>query len=785
MLLNYCKIAVRHLSRSKIQSVINIAGLALGMAIAVLIGLWINDELTFDHYHLRHGKIAEVLLSQQGQGHLYIGPTIATPLGNALHDGYKDLFKRTALVSWPFDPLIGAGDRHLTATTVWAQAELPEMFTFRMTRGSTASLADPSTLLLSTSMARALFGDADPMNKTVRVFGKLDLRVGGVYEDLPLNTTFHDVQVLLSWNNTYNGLNTVTDWDNHGTKQFVELRDDVTAGQATARVRNVPTPFVKEDTEGVYLQPLDKLHFTNEIIDGQPADMHRQIVWLMGIIGFFVLLLACINFMNLSTARSEKRAREVGIRKTVGTLRGQLVAQFLVESVLITAIAGVLSILLVQWSLPFFNNISGKDISLPWQSVPFWGILLCFTLLTGLIAGSYPAFYLSSFKPIKVLKGVFRVGRASTRPREVMVVLQFTVSLSLIIGTLIVYKQIRFAQDRPLGYDRAGLLTVPINTADLDQHYEAFRTDLLTTGLFDNVARASQSTTLFGNNNGLEWTGMDPSQHSIFFRNVTVTPEFGPTVGWHLAAGRDFSRAYPSDSDAIVLNETAARIIGHPRPLGERVKFLGHPYTVIGIVRDMLTNEPYAPVEPALFIERGNTSVLTLRVKSGASMQKALETLATACKRYNPSSPFIYHINDDEDRHKLAELQRVGRLAGIFAGLAIFISCLGLFGLAAFMAEQRTREISIRKVLGASVLHLWGLLSRDFLRLSVLALLVACPVSYVGMHWWLERFPLHTALHWWIFAAAGAGMVLIALATVSGQGLKAAMTNPTRYMRGD
>ncbi|TDX01412.1 ABC transporter permease [Dinghuibacter silviterrae] len=785
MLLNYCKIALRRLSRSQVQSVINISGLALGMAIALLIGLWINDELTFDHYHPNHGKIAEVLLSQQGQGHLYIGPTIATPMGNALHDNYKDLFERTALVSWPFDPLLGVNDKHLTATTVWAQPELPEMFTFQMIRGTTAALADPTTLLLSASMAKALFGNADPVNKTVRVFNALDMRVGGVYEDLPRNTTFNTVQVLLSWNSKNNYLNTVTEWNNHGTKQFVQLREGVTDGQATARVRNVPTPFVKEDTEGVYLQPLDKLHFTNEIIDGQPTDMHRQIVWLMGVIGFFVLLLACINFMNLSTARSEKRAREVGIRKTVGTLHRQLVAQFLVESVLVAMIGSVLSILLVQLTLPFFNSIADKAMELPWRSLPFWGMLLGFTLLTGLVAGSYPAFYLSSFKPIKVLKGVFRAGRYASLPRKVLVVLQFTVSLTLIIGTLIVYNQIQFAQNRPLGYDRAGLVTVPINTPDFDQHYPAFRTDLLATGLFENAARASQSMTLFGSNNSLEWTGMDPGQRSIDFRNVTVTPEFGPTIDWKVTAGRDFSRTFPSDSDAMVLNETAARTIGHPHLIGETVKFFGHPYKVIGIVGDMLTNEPYAPIEPALFIERGYTDVITLRIKTGVAMQKALDALSAACKKYNPSSPFIYHINDDEDAHKLAELQRTGQLAAIFAGLAIFISCLGLFGLAAFMAEQRTREISIRKVLGASVLHLWGLLSRDFVRLSAIALLVAFPLAYAGMHWWLERFPLHTALHWWIFAIAGAGMVLLALVTVSGQGLRAAMMNPAKNMRVD
>lgn len=785
MLRNYCKIALRNLSRNKAQAAINIAGLAMGMAIALLIGLWVTDEMTFDHYHPNHKTIAEVLLSQTAEGHTYIGPTVATPMGNALHDQYGDLFERTALVSWPSDAIVSVGDKHLSASTVWSQEGLPEMFTFHMTRGTAASLKDPSTLLLSASIAKALFGDADPLNKTVRVFNQDDMRVGGVYEDLPRNTTFNKQQVLLSWNNKDNGLNGVTQWDDHGTRQFVQLRPGVTIAQAYPRIRKVPTPFVKPTIEEAYLQPLDKLHFSNEIIDGKANTNALEMVWLMAIIGGFVLLLACINFMNLSTARSERRAKEVGIRKTVGTLRGQLIAQFLVESILVAFIASLLSLLLVQLSLPFFNQLSDKVMVLPWNNLVFWGCFLAFTLGTGIVSGSYPAFYLSAFKPIKVLKGVFRAGRGAALPRQVLVVLQFTVSLTLIIGTVVVFRQIRFAKDRPTGYNRSGLITVNINTNDLDQHYEAFRTDLLETGLFENVARSSQATTAFNNNNSLEWPGMDPSQLSIDFRNVTVTPDFGPTIGWHVSRGRDFSRAFPSDSGAMVLNETAAKTIGVKNPIGLSVKFFGKPFTVIGVVRDMLTNGPYASVEPALFIEYGYTGVITLRTKDGVSPHQAIGALEKAYKQYNPASPFLYTFNDEEYARKFTDVERIGDLAGIFATLAIFISCLGLFGLASFVAEQRTKEVGIRKVLGAGLLNLWGLLSKDFVKLAALSLLISIPLAYTGMYYWLRDYPIRTDLPWWIFAAAGGGMVLLTLATVSVQSLRAAMMNPVRSLRVD
>ncbi|MES1160198.1 MAG: ABC transporter permease, partial [Bacteroidota bacterium] len=434
-------------------------------------------------------------------------------------------------------------------------------------------------------------------------------------------------------------------------------------------------------------------------------------------------------------------------------------------------------------SLPFFNGIAAKEMHFPTDSPAFWAIALGFTFLTGIIAGSYPAFYLSAFRPLKVLKGVFRAGRGVTLPRQVLVTLQFTVSLSLIIGTIVVFRQIRVAKDRPIGYNREGLITVPINTDTLRQHSEALRNDLIRSGMVAGVAESSLPTTSFGNGNSMEWKGQTEDQKYLNFHNVNITPEFGPTVGWTVLQGRDLSRDYATDSSAMLINATALKAAGFKNPIGQRVTFYGKPYTIVGVVNDMLANSPYEPIEPTIFLGYGEMGHFTIRIRPGKPVHTALAALEPIFKKFNPASPFIYHFNDDVYAQKFAAESRIGSLAAVFAGLAIFISCLGLFGLASFMAEQRTKEIGVRKVLGAGVLDLWVLLSKDFLRLVVLSMFISMPLVFFGMHHWLEHYAYRTALSWWIFASAGAGILLITLLTVSFQSLKAALMNPVRSLR--
>jgi len=787
MLRNYLLVAWRSLRRNKVHSFINIAGLSLGMAIALLIGLWIMDELSFNRYYTDRRRLVQVMDVQTapGQG-TDVGTSISSVISPVLNTGFKNVFKQTALIAYPSEALLAYGDKHLSTLASWTQASLPDMFSFRMIEGSASSLKEPSTALMARSTAEALFGKTDPIGKVFKLNNKLQLKLGGVFEDLPANLTFRNIKVLLPSNNAAAAwLRNNTDWDNHNSQLYAELADGVTAEQATAMIKNLPTPNIKEDHEELMAYPVSRKHLYGEFKNGQPSGGQIVFVWLFGTIGSFVLLLACINFMNLSTARSERRAREVGIRKTVGSGRSQLIAQFLGESILMAFLALVLACLLVQLALPWFNEVAGKEIAAPWHNPLFWLAAIGFSLFTGLLAGSYPAFYLSGFDAVKVLKGTFRAGRSARLPRQVLVVTQFTVSLALIIGTIIVFRQIQCAKNRPTGYDRSGLVTIPINTDDLGGHYDELRNEILSTGVADNMAESSYPLTGFWQNNSLDWPGETPAQKAVNFRDVYVTPDFGKTIGWTIVGGRDFSHAFKTDSDACILNEAGLKVTGFKDPIGRVLNYFGKPYTIIGITKNMLTNDPYDTIEPAIFLGRGWLGTITIRIKPSIPVRTAIAALQPIFKRRNPSSPFIYKFIDDDYAQKFAAETRVGQLAAVFAGLAIFISCLGLFGLASYLAEQRTREIGVRKVLGAGVFNLWSLLSRDFVRLVALSMLIAMPLAYLGMAEWLRNYPYHTALSWWIFISAGAGILIITLLTVSFQAIKAAMMNPVRSLRSE
>jgi ABC-type antimicrobial peptide transport system permease subunit len=727
------------------------------------------------------------MVTQSAQGQSYTFSTVSMAMGQAFRRQYADLFTRTALTSGSNKHLFSYGDKILSASALWAQQELPVMFGFRILQGSVASAKDPSTALISQSLATALFGKDDPIGKTIKADNEIELRVGGVYEDLPLNTSLNGIEVLMPWYNKANNYyNSNTDWNDHNGSLYVELAPGVTAAQATQRIHLLPTPLFKSWREEALVYPLDKAYLYDEFTNGQPSGSgHIRFVWLFGTIGGFVLLLACINFMNLSTARSEKRAKEVGIRKTIGSLKGQLIAQFLSESVLVALIAFFLAVLLVEMTLPFFNQLAAKKMQLPWNNVLFWLIILAFALFTGVLAGSYPAFYLSRFRPVQVLKSSFKAGRYASLPRRVLVVLQFTVSLTLIIGTVIVFRQIMYTKDRPVGYSREGLFTVAMNTPEIWKHYEALRTELVGSGLVANVAASDMTLTGFNNGNALEWRGKRPDQNDIMFHDVNVTPDYGSTIGWSMLRGRDFSRDYATDSSAMILNAAAAEKIGIKDPVGETMKFFEKNYTVIGVSANMVNNSPYDTVEPAIFLGGRSTGQIIVHIKPGLSAHTALAGIEPIFKKYNPASPFLYQFVDEEYTAKFAGEERIGNLAAVFTGLAIFISCLGLFGLASFVAEQRTREIGVRKVLGAGLLSLWALMSKEFLGLVALSLLIAIPLSRWAMGKWLQNYNYRAPMPWWIFAAAGAGILLITLATVSYQSLKAATMNPTKSLRSE
>ncbi len=534
----------------------------------------------------------------------------------------------------------------------------------------------------------------------------------------------------------------------------------------------------------IFLQPMSKWHLYSEFKNGINTGGGIQYVWLFGTIGIFVLLLACINFMNLSTARSEKRAKEVGIRKAVGSLRGQLINQFFCESFLIAILAFVSSLLLVWLAMPYFNAVANKNMSILWDNPQFWLVSIGFTLFTGIIAGSYPALYLSSFNPVKVLKGTFKAGRFAALPRKVLVVIQFTVSVILIIGTIIIFKQIQFAKNRPVGYSRNGLVNIEVTNDDLHKHFAAVRTDLLKSGAIVEAAQSSSPTTGVNNNRGdVSWKGKDPAMTS-FFGNINVTTEYGKTVGWQFTDGRDFASRFITDSLAIVLNQAAVKYMGLKNPVGEIVRIGKKDMTIVGVVKDMVMESPYEPVKQTIFrIGPGPFDNAIIKINPKVSVHEALSKIEAVCKTYSPSVPFSYRFADDEYAKKFANEERIGKLASSFASLAILISCLGLFGMASFMAEQRIKEIGVRKVLGASVFGLWRLMSRDFVTLVIISLFIAIPIAYYFMHGWLQNYQYRAEISWWIFGITAAGAIIITLLTVSYQSIKAALANPVKSLK--
>ncbi len=790
MLANYLKLAWRNLLKSKGFSFINISGLAIGMAVAMMIGLWIYDELTFNHFHKNHDRLAQLWIHQQFNENIGSGQAMSIPVANALRTDFSADFKNVSLGSWNFEHLLTYGDKKILNEGMYAEPMLPGMLMLDMKTGSLENaLKDPGAILLSETLAKTLFGDEDPMNKVIRVDQKADALVTGVFRDLPYNSTFFPVKFFLPWSLYLTQepwiRNSQEQWGNHSFQIFAEMADNAGMAQVSGKIVNVEKDHNKDGNPQLFLHPMDKWHLYSNFKDGKNIGGRIQFVWLFGIIGVFVLLLACINFMNLSTARSEKRAKEVGVRKTVGSLRKHLVGQFLTESILVAALALILSVGLVRLALPWFNELADKQIKIPFTNPVFILLALGFALITGLLAGSYPAFYLSSFRPIKILKGVFRTGRWAALPRKILVVVQFTVSIVLIIGTMIVFNQIQYAKNRPVGYDREGLLQFNVSTG-LYGKYDVLRDDLLKTGAVYEMSQSSSPTTgIWSNQIGFDWEGKDPNTLPLF-GIVACSHDFGKSVGWEVLQGRDFSRDFATDTAAFILNEAAVELTGLDNIVGKTIRKNDKPYQVIGVVKDMVMQSPYNPTVPTIFsIDYEWASIFNVKLTPGVPVQDALKKVETVFKKLDPDAPFDYKFADDEYDAKFRSEERIGKLARVFAILAIFISCLGLFGLSAYVAEQRTKEIGIRKVLGASLTNLWAMLSKDFIGLVFISCFVAVPVAWYYLSGWLASYTYRIGLQWWVFVMAGVLAVAVTLFTVSFQSIRAALANPARSLRSE
>ena len=792
MFKNYFKIAWRNLIKSKGYSAINIGGLAVGMAVAMLIGLWVYDELSFDKYHKNYDRIAQVMQHANFNGKIETQTANPGLMGPELRAKYGSNFKYVVQSSWTGGHLLSIGDKNINKTGIYFEPDAPEMLTLEMLKGTRSGLKDPYSIMLSASAAESIFGKEDPINKTIKFDRSFDVKVTGVYKDLPDNTSFGGIRIMMPWK-LWLIQNPWADkmdepWGSNFSQTFVEIADNTDMEKISEKIRNTKLDNVSKAEAkyqwAVFLQPMSKWHLYNKFKNGVNIGGSIQYVWLFGIIGIFVLVLACINFMNLATARSEKRAKEVGIRKTVGSLRSQIIKQFFAESYLVVLLAFVLSLILVAVLLPMFNEVAGKKIEIAWTSPVFWIFSLSFIFITGLVSGSYPALYLSSFQPLKVLKGTFRVGKFASIPRKALVVTQFTVSVALIIGTIIIYQQIQYAKNRPIGYTRSGLINLSLEK-EIKDHFDAVRTELKNSGAIEEMA-ASQSpmTQVWNSNGGFDWEGKDPNL-AVDFPNSRVSYEFGKTVNWKIKEGRDFSREFATDSAAFIINESAAKFFGFKNPVGTTLRWDNKPFTIIAVVNDIMQESPFYPVRPTLYhIDNYEYMYnLILRLNPLKNAKQSLTSIEQVLKKYTSGVPFDYKFVDEQFGNKFRAEERIGKLASYFAVLAIFISCLGLFGMASFVAEQRTKEVGIRKVLGASVGNLWRLLSTEFFVLVLLSSIIATPIAWYYLKSWLTNYDYRITIGWEVFALAAGVALIITLLTVSFQAIKAAIANPVKSLR--
>ncbi len=794
MIKNYLKIAWRNMLNNKVYSALNIVGLAAGMAVALIIALWVFNQYSYDKFLPNYDQLyqVEINFTDPHEGE-HTQQAVSLPISDVLRKDYPEV-KYVAESDWMGQHGLLVGNKKLYMNGAGVGSDFLKMFQYPLIKGnSNTVLKDAYSIVLTESTAKALFGDADPIYKTVRMDNQHDLKVTGVIKNLPKNSSFQfNYLIPFSYNEqTQDWMKTArTTYYNNSFRIFVQLQPDVDYAKLAPKIKDIVYkggPLMRPAKPVVLFHPLKYWHLYSDFKNGKEIGGFIEYVHLFTIIGALVLLIACINFMNLSTARSEKRAREVGVRKAIGSQRRDLIFQFLTESILITFVAFLLSVLFVQLALPSFNTLTGDSVSIPYSSPVFWIIMITYVLATGLLAGSRPAFYLSSFSPVKVLKGSIQVGKAASLPRKILVVLQFTCSIALIISTVIVYQQIQYAKDRPTGYSADRLVSTDMSD-DLSNHYDALKADLLQTGTVESVTKASSPLTGVYMHTGIEkWPGQGAGELGLNVGGISVSDNYFKTVGMSLIKGHDFSSNWSSDTSNIIINEAAVKRMGLKEPINQVIKYdnINGPARIIGVVKDALMESPFTPVEPTVFNHGRGGNFIIYRLSAGVNTHDAIEKITRIFDKYNPAYPFMYQFVDEEYNHKFNLEVLVGKLAGVFAGLAIFISCLGLFGLAAYVAEQRTKEIGVRKVLGASVAQVWLLLSKDFIVLVIISCLIASPIALYFLSSWLQKYNYRISIGPGVFILSAVVAILITLITISFQAIKAALMNPVKSLRSE
>ncbi len=784
MFKNYIKIAWRNLWKNKSFSILNIVGMSIGITVAALIMLWVAFEMGFDRYHENIGRIYEVNNNYMVDGEIWTWNSTPKIMAPTMEEEFPEI-EAAVRVNWNSELLFSYNDKRLKAEGNFVDPKFLKVFSFPLLIGSVDNvLTDVNSVVLTETLAKKIFGDNDPIGKLVKIDNSESFKVTGILKDLPPNTDF-SFEFLIPWSYLHQMGWDDSNWGNNSTTTYVLLKEGTDYASVSSKVKHLRKKYDKESpTMETLLYPFSRTYLYSEFENGKEVGGKIDLIRLFGIIAILILVIACINFMNLSTARSEKRAKEVGIRKTVGAQKRMLVTQFLSESLLISLISAVLALCLIWISRPWFNTLVERQLTLNVGDFRFWVSGIVIILFTGLLAGSYPALYLSSFRPTSVLKGTFQKVNTLITPRKVLVVLQFTFAITLITATIIVKQQIKSVQNRQLGYSKNNLVYTLIE-GDIDKNYAMIKENLLASGTALSVTKSSAPITEgWSNSWGFEWKGKSADDKTIIQR-VVADDAVVKTMGLELIEGRDFELSkYPTDSTAVILNEAAVKHMKLTNPIGQVIKDNGIDWHVVGVVRDFILQSPFQPVEP-MVIEGAAAwfNVIHIKLNPANSISQNLSSTESVFKTYNPEYPFNVNFVDKQYEQKFNNEKRIEKLAGLFTAFTILISCLGLFGLASYMAENRKKEIGVRKVLGATIGNLTSLLSKEFLKLVVVAFVIATPLSYYIMNIWLQDFAYRITISWWIFLLAGILAIALAIATVSYQAIKAAVANPVKNLR--
>ena len=783
----FFKTFLRNIKRNPFSGIINITGLALGFTVVIIGSLWILKQFSFDKNFKNYDNIYQVMITGTFNGEKTTDRSTPIPLAKLLQSDFKNEMQHITLVSKRENANFKSGEKRITGKGLYAMGAFSELFTFESIKGDVSTPALPSKMIISESLARRIFGDVDVINKVVELTGKTQYEITGVYADLPENSTFHQLDYILPF---CDYLKQNPDADQSWGNCFFHIYASIQNPNFLSSLEGTTTSILKSkltdiDPE-VLLHPMSKWYLYDGFKNGKNIGGQIQYVWMFALVSALIILLACINFINLSTARSIKRGKEIGILKSIGVNRRQLIQGFLFESILSVFLAFILSLPLILLLLPWINGFTGTELLLPLHSIFFYLIAFLSIVLLGLSSGLYPSLFLSSFNPILALKGKSIQGNSKFQARKIMVVIQFAISIFMMIATYLVITQLNYVKDRPIGYSNKNLVNVTSSSGEIIKKFDVLKKELFDKGLIKDATLSSS----FVNNlaltgGGFTWQGNDAKEGSIM-GIYTIDENFAPTVQWKFMKGRNFSKDFKTDSIAVILNEAGAKYMGVSDLNSKQLSFRGVKYRILAIIQNTMSESPFKSITPtAYFLNLLPKSKITIRLKDDTEVNTTMKAIAMHFTKTDPDITFSYTFTDQDYGKQFKQMEMIRSLTSLFTGLAILISCLGLYALVSFLTEQREKEIGIRKVLGASELGLWKLLSAEYIWLTLIGFMIAAPLAYLLMDKWLENYVYRIAISWSIFVVTGGLALFITLVTVSFQAVKAALSNPIDTLRNE